>query len=100
MSKQGLTVTVRMHAKAGMEQQLRKALIDLIAPSRAEDGCLSYFIQQSLDDPQVFLFYMNWQDEETFSRHIRSDHVKLFDDQIAGQLLIEPYTLSHWVLLG
>jgi len=100
MGNAKVTVTVTCKAKGGLETRLKEVLTALINPSRAEDGCIDYYMHQSLSDPQVFLLYMNWRDEGAFGRHVQSPHVKEFDDRPAAALLAEPYPLTRWRHLG
>lgn len=95
-----VTITVNLKAKPEFVKRLQKVLTDLIAPSRGETGCLTYNMLQSTEDPQRFLLYMTWQDEESFQRHTQSPWVQDFDQTQAGQLLEEPYVLSRWQGLG
>ena len=37
-----LTVIAHIHAKAGQEAKVQEALLNLIAPTRAEAGCINY----------------------------------------------------------
>lgn len=55
---------------------------------------------RSADDPQRFLLYMTWQDEEAFQRHTQSSWVRDFDQTQAALLLDEPYVINRWQLLG
>ena len=100
MSTAPVTVTVTCRAKPGMEQRTKEYFIGLLGPSRAEDGCIDYYWQQSLTDPAVFLLYMNWRDEAAFDRHVHDPLVSTFDQQLAGELLAEPYVLTRWQQLG
>lgn len=95
-----VTITVTLKAKPGGEAGLKKVLTELIAPSRGETGCLTYDMLQSEDDPQRFLLYMTWRDEEAFQRHVQSPWVQDFDRIQAELLLDEPYVLSRWQRLG
>ena len=89
-------VTVTMKGKPEAQRRLKEIAIGLTAASRAEEGCLAYRWQQASDDPNVFLLYMIWRDEASFDRHVRSPHVKEFDDHLGGALLSEPYVLTRW----
>jgi quinol monooxygenase YgiN len=100
MKNNRTTVTVTLKAKPGQEQRLREVLANLIEPSRDEDGCLNYFMHQSLDDAQSFMLYMYWRDEEAFDRHVRTPWVQDFDTSQAKDLLAEPYILTRWQYLG
>jgi quinol monooxygenase YgiN len=100
MTDAQVTVTVLCKAKPGMEERLKRTLAALIAPSRAEDGSIDYFMHQSLDEPSKFLLYMSWRDEAAFSRHVATPYVQEFDDRLAHELLAEPYILTRWRHLG
>ena len=100
MNDQTVTVSVVLRAKPGLESRLGQVLADLIAPSRAEDGCLNYYMHASLETPGLFMLYMNWRDEAAFNRHVATPHIQAFDNDLAGDLLAEPKAVSRWRHLG
>jgi quinol monooxygenase YgiN len=100
MNDQRVTIMFSCRAKTGLESRLRQVLADLIPPSRAEDGCLNYYMHESLEDPREFMLYMNWRDEAAFNRHVATPHVQAFDKEFGAELLAEPYKVSRWRHLG
>ena len=60
MSSGKLTVVARFKAKPGKEEQVKRELLKLLAPTRAETGCLNYDLHESLGNPAEFLFHENW----------------------------------------
>ena len=50
--------------------KVRSELLRLIAPTRNEDGCIEYRLHQDHDDPAVFIFYENWENESSLARHM------------------------------
>ena len=46
-----ITIVARFKAKPGMEDRIEQALLNVVAPSRAESGCISYDVHRSVDDP-------------------------------------------------
>jgi quinol monooxygenase YgiN len=76
MSTPPITVTARLKAKPGLERQLAQELLALVPLSRADAGCLSYDLHQSLDDPACFLFYENWQSRPLLDAHLQTPHVQ------------------------
>jgi quinol monooxygenase YgiN len=84
-----LTVVAEMKAKPGREEDLRKAVLALIEPTRREDGCVQYDLHRHTDDPGRFVFYENWKSPAHLARHAASPHLTAFD-KIAGDLLAEP----------
>ena len=95
-----ITVTVTMKSNPHLHQRLKQVAVDLTDKSRAEDGSIAYYWQQSLEDPNTFLLYMIWRDEDAFNRHVQSPHVKEFDDALGAVLLSEPYVLTRWEQLS
>jgi quinol monooxygenase YgiN len=90
-------VTVIAHAKArpGRREQAREMLEALVAPSRAEEGCLNYDLHQSIEDPDLFVFHENWTTLAALEAHARSEHSVSFR-QKCGEVLAEGPIVSRW----
>jgi quinol monooxygenase YgiN len=67
-------VAARWVAKEGEEEQVRQAITSMIAPSRAETGCLYYQPNFDPEDPRVFFFYEQYESEEAYKAHGDSAH--------------------------
>ena len=76
MSKEAIIVTALFKAKKGKEDALKKELMTLIEPTRNEKGCIQYNLHQFFDDPESFIFYEHWENEETLAKHKESEHLK------------------------
>ncbi len=63
MADRPVTVVVRLKAEAGKGAQVRQELFNLLAPTRAEQGCLNFDMHEDLNDPALFLFHENWTSE-------------------------------------
>jgi quinol monooxygenase YgiN len=90
-----LTVIAYVHAKAGQEARVKQVLEGLIAPTRAEAGCINYELHQSDNDPTHFVFYENWSSDADLDRHAHTPHIK----ESAGlltDLLAEPVKITKW----
>lgn len=74
-AKPTITVVATFQARPGKEDELKQALIGLVAPTRKEDGCLNYDLHQLPDEPAKFLFYENWISKELLDAHLKSPHV-------------------------
>lgn len=90
-----VTVVVRLKAKAGMETRVRQELLNLLAPTRAEGGCINFDMHESPNDSALFLFHENWVCEEDLRRHFETPHIKRWIEA-AKTLLAEPLELSIW----
>lgn len=49
-------------------------LEELIAKSRAEEGCITYDLYQDIDTPTVLTFIEEWKDQEAIDLHNSSEH--------------------------
>ncbi|MBN3553463.1 antibiotic biosynthesis monooxygenase [Fictibacillus nanhaiensis] len=90
-----ITINAILKAKPGKEESLREELIQVVQASRKEEGCISYTLHESTENPETFVFYENWLDEDALNRHMESDHYKRYRKNI--ELLVhtrEVYRLN------
>lgn len=73
------TVIVISHIRArrGYEAIVRDTLKKLIAPARAEEGCLDYKLYESATEATLFVLYQVWASEK---------HLKSHNDRTRGRL--------------
>jgi quinol monooxygenase YgiN len=90
-----VTVLARVRARAGKETEVRQFLLALVAPSRAEAGCLNYDLHQSTNDPTEFMFYENWTSRAALDAHAAMPYLDEFDALSEG-LLAAPVEISFW----
>lgn len=98
-SSEPVTVVVRIRAKEGREAEVRRELLALLAPTRAERGCLAYDMHEMPDEPTLFLFHETWASDADLDRHLMETHVQSWIAK-ADALLAEPMQLSRWRKLG
>ena len=91
-----LTATVK--ALPGQEAAVRQALLELVAPSRSEPGCLCYNLHESKDETGLFIFYEQWASQAAFDAHVETPHFLGLDAKIEGRT--EPAVLAFQTLLG
>ena len=65
---------VRFEPLPGKEAAFRDELLWVNEPSRAEPGCLSIDVFESLREPWVFAVYSEWVDEASFDLHAALPH--------------------------
>ncbi len=95
MAAQKLTVVARIRAKPGKEEQVKRELLKLLAPTHVEEGCINYDMHASVDNPAHFLFHENWTSRAALDKHLQSDHVQVFFRQM-DELLAEPVDITFW----
>jgi quinol monooxygenase YgiN len=62
----------------GKEAAFRDELLRVNEPSRAEPGCLSIDVFQTLAEPFVFAIHSEWIDEAAFELHATLPHTVRF----------------------
>lgn len=80
-------------ARPGQEAELGRRLAALVAPTRAEPGCLAYDLYRSETDPAVWVLIEAWRTPADLEEHVRSSHFQAFL-AAADQVLDSP-PVSH-----
>ncbi|SDJ78119.1 putative quinol monooxygenase [Aliiruegeria lutimaris] len=96
MSK--LTIIADIKANPDKVDLVKAALLKLIEPTRAEEGCINYDLHQDNDDPAHFFFYENWETRDLWLSHMNSDHLKAH--QVATEGCIEAIVVSEMTVIG
>jgi quinol monooxygenase YgiN len=95
----GLTVIAYITAKAGHQDQVRGALLDLVAQTRNEKGCVNYDLHQSQENASEFAIYENWERPADLDAHAKSPHLQTFT-RVAGRLLERPAEIRKWSMVS
>lgn len=61
-------------SKADRVDELTAHLRAMVGPTNAEEGCEIYRVVNALDDPNTFVLFEIYQDENAFKAHASSDH--------------------------
>ena len=69
-----LFIFARFHARPGNGGAVAEALLDILARSREEPGCLSIHTFRSICDLQLFYIHSHWKDEAAFEYHAGLSH--------------------------
>lgn len=94
-----VTVVATFKAKAGMEDTVREAILALIAPTRAEAGCINYDLHQTTDDPSLFMLYENWVSQKDLDDHLAMPYLKDLLGK-ADDLFEEPVGIALWQMIS
>ena len=73
---------VRFEPQPGKEAEFREAMLQNLAPTRAEAGCLRIHVFESIRQPPVFAVYSEWVDEAAFETHASLPHTVRFVETI------------------
>ncbi len=89
----------RFHARAGEELAVAGVLLDVLAPSREEPGCLSIHAFRSIHDPRLFYIHSRWKDEAAFDVHVGLSHTVRFIARVEP-LIDHPLDMCRTEKLG
>jgi quinol monooxygenase YgiN len=79
-------IVASIRARAGKEDALKKELLAMVPPTRAESGCIRYDLHQDTRDPAEFLFYEIWESRAVWLVHMETPHLQAFRGK-AGDLV-------------
>lgn len=84
-----LYVVGTLRAKAGQEAELGRRAAALVAPTRAEAGCLGYVMHRSDEDPATYMAYEHYRSRADFEAHFKTPHVVAFEASL-DEVLAQP----------
>jgi quinol monooxygenase YgiN len=71
-----LTAVTFIRGAPGREAELRRELLALTAPTRAEPGALRYDLYQSAAQPNEFMRFEEWRDLAALEAHKQTSHLR------------------------
>lgn len=93
-----MTVKVKLAAKQGKEEELKRELLAVAPLVRQEKGCTHYNVLQHLDHPNVFLIDQSWENHADWE----AAQQKAFKQALASKfkdLLADPPQLDFYKTL-
>lgn len=81
-----ITVVAKIVAKPDYIEAVKAELLKLIIPTRRENGCLEYTLQQDNLNPARFLFYETWESRAAIENHISTEHYKAYAKALDGKI--------------
>ena len=93
-----LTIIAHVEAKEGNLDLVKKEVLALVEPTKQEQGCLRYELNQDLENSNLFIFVEEWESHELCTKHMDSAHLQAFLKATDGLLSkLEVYQLSQVV---
>jgi quinol monooxygenase YgiN len=71
-----LTAVTFIQGRPGTGDQVKRELLSLTAPTRAEPGSVTYDLYQSADQPDRYMRFEVWRDAEALEAHKATPHLK------------------------
>ncbi|MGO9568847.1 MAG: putative quinol monooxygenase [Desulfomonilaceae bacterium] len=94
-----LTLVAIAQAKPGKEKVLEDTLLELVALTRQEAGCINYDLHRSLGKPGKFVFYENWVDHAALDQHRKMPYIVDFQPK-AVDLLEESVQIELYEMIS
>jgi quinol monooxygenase YgiN len=91
-----IVLNVHFEAKEGREEDLARELHALVAPTREEEGCMTYDLHRDPEDKSKFMFYEQFVDQAALDAHIAAPYFQKLvsyrekDDPVAN------VTVTKW----
>ena len=91
-----------VHGIIPIKPSLRDKALDLAREmsevTRTEQGCISYEFYVGLRDPNTLILLQEWENMEALAGHLRTEHMKMFLDELpavlSGQVLTRRYAVQ------
>lgn len=71
-----LTAVTFVQGLPGKEEDVKRELLSLTAPTRAERGALAYDLYQSVDEPGKFMRFEVWRNAQALEDHKQTPHLR------------------------
>ena len=71
-----IKVIAKLLIKDGMVEELKSSVLELVAETRKEAGCIVYQLFQDLNNQKLFTFVEEWESTEDLDKHLNSKHFK------------------------
>ncbi len=75
---ENLYLTAKLQVKSEKLEELKQSALAIVADSRAEPGCISYNVHQSIDDETVFIWRECWKSKQDLDEHFQKDYIVNF----------------------
>ncbi|MEO7130431.1 MAG: putative quinol monooxygenase, partial [Dermatophilaceae bacterium] len=71
-----INVVATIIANPGSEDAVRRAMQGIVAPTRAEEGNVSYDLFEAADAPGTFITVEQWDAAADLETHLQTDHIQ------------------------
>ena len=92
-------VLAHVSARPDSADALRALFAALLAPTRAEAGCIDYQVYEDVARPGVFITIECWRDQADADAHLASPHVAAALAQ-AGPMLADAPMIRTYTRMG
>ena len=94
-----LIVVAHLTSKPETVAETQTLLEGLIAPTRAEHGCIKYKLHRNNADPTRFCFVEEWTSDEALDAHLATPHLQSLVARVP-ELLACPPDIGRYTLIA
>jgi quinol monooxygenase YgiN len=91
-----LIVTAKVRLKPGASEEFLEAFRVMRPQVMNDPGAIVYTLHRSTEDPDVFIFYEQYESQEAFDYHLSTGHFKVLAGRI-DPLMAVPGEIGTWV---
>jgi quinol monooxygenase YgiN len=91
-----LIITAKVRLQPGASEEFLDAYRWMRPQVLNDPGAIQYDLHRSADDPDQFIFYERYENEEAFAYHLTTDHFKALSARI-DPLMAGPPEIGTWV---
>lgn len=73
-----LTVCAYIKVKKNNLGFVKSEAMKLVKSTLDEKGCIQYILHQDIDQPEIFIFFEKWENNESCEKHMKNNHTKEF----------------------
>jgi quinol monooxygenase YgiN len=81
-----ITCIAQFMAKEEKKEQLKQSLMELLEPTRSENGCLSYTLHEDAENSKILTMIEKFMNKEAFDLHGQQPYLENFKN-IVGDLV-------------
>ena len=81
-----LTIVAKILAKENHRDLVKKELLKLIPITKQEKGCINYDLHQDNENPNLFLFFENWESRDLWQLHMNNTHLVAYVKATEGAI--------------
>lgn len=90
-----ICVIADIRIRAEYREVFFAAARDMLAATRAEDGCIRYDLMQNIEDPDRMTFVEEWESREHLSAHFETAHMAAWRTASAPFLVHRQVKILH-----
>jgi quinol monooxygenase YgiN len=98
MPRSVIHCVIDVFAKPQSVEKVCSTLLDILEPTRKEEGCLKYKLFENMADHCQFTIIGAWENEDIFEDHLHSNHYRKANSNLKNDLL-KPNEVKRYIYI-